>query len=390
MCATYVHTCVLAPRLSYVKRKQNGRKHDSAVYNVFEDITSIQWISNNLAVATTMKMPIKPKPEVTVICVVACGKEKLDETLVMIKSALVYAKKPLKIIVITEYKLIPAFHEKLDEWKQIILETSNKTFDFVIRPVTYPNYIDENEWKSLFKPCASLRLFLPDILNDTDSILYVDTDTLFLTQPEKVWKVFRSMNRDQFAALVKECEDSNTCWYPRFAKHPYVLPVGINSGVMLMNLTRMRETRWTQYLEPILREFKNKITWGDQDIINIFFHFHPENLYIFDCRYNYRPDHCMYGPVCNRALKDGAIILHGSRGVFHNKKQPPFYAVYQAMSQYQLDTDPYERLLFQMKDFVTQESASKCSIVWKVFIIRPELNLDKSALTMNYYQEDND
>lgn len=44
---------------------------------------------------------------------------------------------------------------------------------------------------------------------------------------------------------------------------------------MLMNLTRMREFKWEKYLFPILKEYKLKMTWGDQDIINIIFHYHP-------------------------------------------------------------------------------------------------------------------
>ena len=67
--------------------------------------------------------------------------------------------------------------------------------------------------------------------------------------------------------------------------------LGVNSGVMLMNLTRMRQFGWEKYVVPIYHEYKNKIVWGDQDIINIVFHFHPEKLYVYPCHYNYRPDH---------------------------------------------------------------------------------------------------
>lgn len=66
---------------------------------------------------------------------------------------------------------------------------------------------------------------------------------------------------------------------------------GVNSGVMLMNLTRMRHFQWEKYVIPVYQEYKTKITWGDQDIINIVFHFHPEKLYVYPCNYNYRPDH---------------------------------------------------------------------------------------------------
>ena len=58
-----------------------------------------------------------------------------------------------------------------------------------------------------------------------------------------------------------------------------------------MNLTRMRQFGWEKYVVPVYQEYKSKITWGDQDIINIVFHFHPEKLYVYPCHYNYRPDH---------------------------------------------------------------------------------------------------
>ncbi|XP_043492136.1 uncharacterized protein LOC122517681 [Polistes fuscatus] len=253
------------------------------------------------------KINIHATREVT-ICVVVCG-DRLDESLTMLKSALVFTNTSLQFIVITENNLIPAFNEKLSEWKLI----SNKTFDFVIRSVTFPEGNNPGIWKKLFKPCAAQRLFLPTVLNNTDAVLYMDTDTLFLAPPEKIWDEFKKMNSSQLAALSPEHEDPNTGWYNRFAKHPYYGKLGVNSGVMLMNLTRMREFRWTNYVVPIHKEYKLKITWGDQDIINIIFHYHPEKLYVYPCRFNYRPDHCMYMSVCTEAEKHGALVLHGSR-----------------------------------------------------------------------------
>lgn len=216
---------------------------------------------------------------------------------------------------------------------------------------------------------------------DTDAILYVDTDTLFLTPPEVIWDEFKKMNNVQLAALCPEHEDPNTGWYNRFAKHPYYGKLGVNSGVMLMNLTRMREFKWTQYVIPIHKEYRLKITWGDQDIINIIFHYHPEKLLVYDCRYNYRPDHCMYMSVCSEAEKKGALVLHGSRGTFHSQKQPPFKLVYTAMQEYQLNTDPYKHLLVPMKTLLSSLASnhSNCGKVWKVFIIQPELHLGSKS-----------
>ena len=43
-----------------------------------------------------------------------------------------------------------------------------------------------------------------NILNDTDAVLYVDTDTIFLSPPEDFWTNFKNMNSTQLAALAAE------------------------------------------------------------------------------------------------------------------------------------------------------------------------------------------
>jgi len=127
----------------------------------------------------------------------------------------------------------------------------------------------------------------------------VDTDTLFLSAVDDVWKHFALMNSSQLAAMVPEHEDMNVGWYNRFARHPYygklgkgscakciggrdinvlLFCLGLNSGVMLMNLTRMREFDWISRLAPVLEKYRLYLTWGDQDIINVIFHDHPGKI----------------------------------------------------------------------------------------------------------------
>ena len=55
--------------------------------------------------------------------------------------------------------------------------------------------------------------------------------------PEELWSYFQKFSSKQVAGLVNECgENQKFCWYKHHAKHPYVKPYGVNSGVMLMNL----------------------------------------------------------------------------------------------------------------------------------------------------------
>lgn len=131
---------------------------------------------------------------------------------------------------------------------------TNDSFSYEIHSITFPkNHSDE--WRKLFQPCASERLFLPvsrdyinhamleitiefkmfcfvfffllqSVLSHLDSILYVDTDTIFLNNVEDVWRHFSLMNSTQLAAMVPEHEDLNVGWYNRFAKHPYYGKLG--------------------------------------------------------------------------------------------------------------------------------------------------------------------
>ncbi|CAJ1056286.1 glucoside xylosyltransferase 1-like isoform X1 [Xyrichtys novacula] len=284
------------------------------------------------------------------LAVVACG-SRLEETLTMLKSAVLLSKKPLHFYIFAEDDLHDSFRSALDSWPRMV---QNK-FNYKVYPISFP---EENakEWKKLFKPCASQRLFLPLILKEVDSLLYVDTDILFLRPVEDIWALLSQFNSSHLAAMAPEHEEPRIGWYNRFARHPYYGKTGINSGVMLMNMTRLREKffqndmttvalRWEEILMPLLQKYKLNITWGDQDLLNIIFSQNPESLYVFPCQWNYRPDHCIYGSNCQHAEREGVFILHGNRGVYHDDKQPAFRAVYEAIQKHKFGENMETTLL---------------------------------------------
>ncbi len=147
-------------------------------------------------------------------------------------------------------------------------------------------------------------------------------------------------------------------WYNRFARHPYYGKLGLNSGVMLMNLTRMREFEFVKKIYPLYNEYKNAIPWGDQCLLNILFHFHPDRLYVYGCEWNYRPDHCMYGSNCKTAETIGARVLHGCRRCFHNDKIPAFRAVYQVFDSYSFEVAEQDKLYKKLNKLYEDETIS--------------------------------
>ena len=64
-----------------------------------------------------------------------------------------------------------------------------------------------NQIKSAFAPCATQRLFFPQILPEYNSLLYVDTDIIFLQDPFEVWKQLQNMEQKSFG-LVSENDEA--------------------------------------------------------------------------------------------------------------------------------------------------------------------------------------
>ncbi|XP_020338673.1 glucoside xylosyltransferase 2-like [Oncorhynchus nerka] len=315
--------------------------------------------------------------EVMHLAVVACG-NRLDETLTMVKSALLFSIKRIKFHIFAEDPLASQFEKKLSQWDRAI---SNK-FQYSIYPITF-SVGNAEEWKKLFKPCAAQRLFLPVILKDVDSLLYVDTDVLFLRPMDDMWSFLKAFNTTQLAAMAPEHEIPKIGWYSRFARHPFYGVTGVNSGVMLMNLTRIRRTlfknsmipsglSWEDLLHPLYQKYKNHITWGDQDLLNIIFHYNPESLYTFPCQWNYRPDHCMYGSNCKGAEQEGVSILHGNRGVYHDDKQPAFKVVYDAIHEYPFEDNMFQSLFYPLQTKFLDTVNTLCGRIPQVFLKQVE------------------
>ncbi|XP_074692139.1 glucoside xylosyltransferase 2 isoform X2 [Strix aluco] len=272
------------------------------------------------------------------LAVVACG-DRLEETLIMLKSAVLFSNRRLCFHIFAEDSLKPEFEKKV-------------------------------------------------ILKDVDSLLYVDTDVLFLRPIDDIWHILKEFNSTQLAAMAPEHEIPKIGWYSRFARHPYYGTTGVNSGVMLMNLTRIRNTQfknsmipsgltWEEMLYPLYQKYKNYITWGDQDLLNIIFYFNPECLYVFPCQWNYRPDHCMYGSNCKGAEEEGVSILHGNRGVYHDDKQPTFKALYEVIRDFPFEDNLFQSLYYPLQSKFLDTVHTLCGRIPQVFLKQIEKTMKK-------------
>lgn len=135
---------------------------------------------------------------------------------------------------------------------------------------------------------------------------------------------------------------------------------------------------WEDLLHPLYQKYKNHITWGDQDLLNIIFHYNPECLYIFPCQWNYRPDHCMYGSNCKGAEDEGVSILHGNRGVYHDDKQPAFKVVYDAIHDFPFEDNMFQSLFYPIQTKFLDTVNTLCGRVPQVFLKQIEKTMRKA------------
>ena len=102
--------------------------------------------------------PKQTLQEIRIVAVV-CGK-RVTDTLAMIKSALIMSSCMIKFILFADESATISLKRIVTTWAENIL----KRMQLDLRPITFP--VDKaEEWKMLFKPCATQRLFLPVSLN---------------------------------------------------------------------------------------------------------------------------------------------------------------------------------------------------------------------------------
>ena len=140
-----------------------------------------------------------------------------------------------------------------------------------------------------------LRLFFPDLLSELSWVLWADVDTLWFRDPISLWE-----ERDESVSLLwsrdipstRRVATKNARWRPNRDEFRYAC-----SGVVLMNLTRMRASNFV----PKCMDFVDN--WGtpmfpDQDILNEICY---DDSKFVDERWD-----CMY-PTPN--VEDG-VVLH--------------------------------------------------------------------------------
>lgn len=223
----------------------------SSKYFLSENYNSkISKETDNQAKDTTVaKRPIK-----MYLCTVDCrGQDdlgSLEETLVLLKSTIISA------ILYQTFPLNIEFHLCLEHEKHIKCPLHNlqlfANLPHIIKVDIHFHLVFDvvsKEYKDLLfgsnLRCEYVRIFFASGLPKLDSIFYFDTDAIITGNVVEIWDNFYKIEDSQLVGAVMDIEPDNQPWFSvyksLFQNTPVPTPRGLNSGVLLMNLTKMRK-----------------------------------------------------------------------------------------------------------------------------------------------------
>ncbi|XP_063831751.1 xylosyl- and glucuronyltransferase LARGE1-like [Ostrinia nubilalis] len=234
---------------------------------------------------TTYKVPVIPDAYGTIcetvhIALVCMGKCMRLIT-PMLKSLLHHRQNPIH------------FHFIVDGTSQQITNVLFDTWDLPDVKYTCYNaqnrlmqvrWIPNSHYSGIY---ALVKLLFPDILPDTlKQVIVLDSDLTFLCDVAELWTMFRNMTDEQIIGLVENESD----WYYATSKRWPALGRGYNTGVMLLDLEKIRRnTDWTTLWHDAVNENLDTLrqtTLADQDVINAILKKYPRYVYNISCQYN--------------------------------------------------------------------------------------------------------
>ena len=144
------------------------------------------------------------------------------------------------------------------------------------------------------------KLIVEEILpGDISQVIVLDTDIVVIDSLKDLWNLFELMGRNQFIGLVENLSN----YY--IEKHLFSsLGRGYNTGVMLLDLQKMRAMKWIDIWRQEHMQLYKKIgavKQADQDIINSYLERHANKVYQLSCVWNYQVSlYSLANKICNK------------------------------------------------------------------------------------------
>ena len=144
--------------------------------------------------------------------------------------------------------------------------------------------------KPVYSPASMTRLLLTDYIKDADRLIYLDCDTMAVSSLE----AFNDIDIDEYEMAVSL----------DYMGHRWVKKDYFNSGVLYINMNKVRETKLFERAIELLK--KKRFYFADQSAL---YHSAKKLLYI-PWRFNEQ-----------RSIKQDTVIKHFNKGI----RKFPFY-----------------------------------------------------------------
>jgi lipopolysaccharide biosynthesis glycosyltransferase len=177
--------------------------------------------------------------------------------------------------------------------------------------------------KSSLYPGAFDRMFYYQYFPNIDRMLSLDTDMIVLEDLQNLWNHWSGIyakNASYGIVMERNTSDSDR-WYVLPWKSHYLLPSGLNSGLMLQNFIKMREVKFN--ITKLIDADDERIVLADQDVLNTFGYYHPEEFYQLPCEWNRG-----YSSLCDWSNSSRGIMHGYNKKIFKFGKEHFLYTIW--------------------------------------------------------------
>lgn len=232
-------------------------------------------------------VPLRPLPhkcELLHVAIVCAGHNTSRDVITLVKSMLFYRKNPLHLHLVTDAVARSILETLFHTWMVPAVLVSFYDADELKPQVSW---IPNKHYSGLY---GLMKLVLPGVLPpDLVRVIVLDTDVTFASDIAELWALFAHFSDGQVIGLVENQSD----WYlgNLWRNHrPWpALGRGFNTGVILLQLDRLRQTGWEQMWK--LTATQELLTLpatslADQDIFNAVIKGHPGLVQPLPCVWN--------------------------------------------------------------------------------------------------------
>lgn len=250
-----------------------------------------------------------PKCEVVHLAIVCAGFNSTRTVVTLIKSILFYRHHPIHFHFITDSASKMVMETLFETWLLPQVQVSFYSSEDVVKDVSW---IPNKHYSGIF---GLLKLTLPKILpTSLDRVIVLDTDVVLATDIGRLWQLFGAFQSPEALGLVENQSD----WYipgKLWKSHsPWpALGRGFNTGVILMDLAKLRALNWSQLWRLVAE--KDLVTMygtslADQDIFNGLLKQHPSLVHRLPCQWNLQLSDNTRSEICYSSGVHDLYIIH--------------------------------------------------------------------------------